>query len=69
MDGNARLGRPPGDPESTDPEALIEQPYTQTEPSGGFLHVTVSPGARPKVFLRFYDELGALLHTVEKVAR
>ncbi len=69
VDGNSRLGRSPGDPGSTDPDALIEQPYTQTEPSGGFLHVTISPGARPTATLRFYDELGALLHTVEKVAR
>ena len=47
VDGNSRLGRSPGDPESTDPEGLIEQPYTRTEPSGGFLHVTISPGERP----------------------
>ena len=69
VDGNSRLGRIPGDPESTDPEALIEQPYTQTEPSGGFLHVTISPGVRPTATFRFHDERGVLLHTVEKVAR
>ena len=69
VDGNSRLGRSPGDPNSTDPEGLIEQPYTQTEPSGGFLHVTISPGARPTATWRFHDERGVLLHTVEKVAR
>ena len=69
VDGNSRLGRSPGDPESTDPEGLIEQPYTQTEPSGGFLHVTISPGERPTATMRFHDERGVLLHTVEKVAR
>ena len=60
VDGNSRLGRNPGDPLSTDPDALIEQPYTSTEPSGGFLHVTVSPGVRPTVTFRFYDERGVL---------
>ena len=69
VDGNFRLGGSPGDPESTDPDALIEQPYTQTEASGGFLHVTISPGERPTATMRLYDERGVLLHTVEKVAR
>ncbi len=69
VDGNSRLGRNPGDPGSTDPDALIEQPYTSTEPSGGFLHVTVSPGVRPTATFRFYDERGVLLHAVEKIPR
>ena len=69
VDGNSRLGRSPGDPGSTDPDALIEQPYTQTEASGGFLHVTITPGERPTATMRFHDERGVLLHTVEKVAR
>ena len=69
VDGNSRIGRSPGDPESTDPDALIVQPYTQTEASGGFLHVTVSPGVQPTATFRFYDERGVLLHTVEKIPR
>ncbi len=69
MDGNSRLGRGPRDPGSTDPDGLILQPYTQTEPSGGFLHVTVSPGERPTATMRFHDERGVLLHTVAKRAR
>ena len=69
VDGNSRLGRSPGDPESTDPEGLIEQPYTQAEASGGFLHVTITPGERPTATMRFHDERGVLLHTVVKVAR
>jgi alkaline phosphatase/alkaline phosphatase D len=69
VDANSRLGRSPGDPESSDPEALIEQPYTQTEPSGGFLHVTVSPGVPPTATFRFHDERGELLYTAEKAAR
>jgi len=69
VDGNARLGRLPGDPNSTDPDALIDQPYTQSEAAGGFLHVTITPGERPTATIRFHDEYGVLLHTVEKVAR
>ena len=69
VDGNSRLGRLPGDPNSTDPDGLIDQPYTQSEPSGGFLHVTITPGDRPTATMRFHDERGVLLHTVEKVAR
>ena len=69
VDGNSRLGRLPGDPNSTDPDALIDQPYTQSEPSGGFLHVTITLGERPTAMVRFHDERGVLLHTVEKVAR
>jgi len=69
VDGNSRLGRSPGDPNSTDPNALIDQPYTQSEASGGFLHVTITPGERPTATMRFFDERGVLLHSVEKVAR
>jgi len=72
VDGNARLGRKPGDPMSTDPEALISQPYTQEEKSGGFLKVTVSPikGEQPATLrFDFYDESGALLYQAEKAAR
>ena len=39
---NSRKGRKPGDPESTDPEALISSPFLQyDEVGGGFLYVTV----------------------------
>ena len=69
VDANSRLGRRPGDPESTDPEAMIEQPYAQSERSGGFLHITISPGVQPIATFLFHDERGVLLHTVEKVAR
>jgi alkaline phosphatase/alkaline phosphatase D len=69
VDANSRLGRRPGDPESNDPEAMIEQPYTQTERSGGFLRVTISPGVPPTATFRFHDEWGELLHAVEKAAR
>ena len=69
VDANARLGRKPGDPKSTDPEALIAQLYTQKEPSGGFLAVTVEPGSegqKPSIRFSFYDENGTLLYECKK---
>jgi alkaline phosphatase/alkaline phosphatase D len=68
VDANSRLGRPPGDPDSTDPEALIEQPYTYDEPTGGFLRVTVKPEPEPSALFSFFDENGTLLYEVEKLA-
>jgi alkaline phosphatase/alkaline phosphatase D len=71
VDANARLGRRPGDPQSTDPEGRIVQPYAQEEQSGGFLLVTVRPpsGEVPAVAeFAFFDEQGALLYRVEKLA-
>jgi alkaline phosphatase/alkaline phosphatase D len=72
VDGNARLGRKPGDEMSTDPDALISQPYTQEEKSGGFLKVTASPasGEQPATLrFEFFDENGALLYRTEKAAQ
>jgi len=72
VDGNARLGRKPGDPMSTDPDASISQPYTQQEESGGFLKVTASPanGAQPATLrFDFHDENGAHLYGTERVAQ
>ncbi len=72
VDGNARLGREPGDPMSTDPDGTISQPYTQDEASGGFLKVTVSParGELPAALrFDFYDENGAHLYGTEKAAQ
>lgn len=62
---------PPGDPESTDPEGRIVQPYLQEEQSCGFLEVTTRPasGEVPAVAeFAFFDEQGTLLHSVEKLA-
>ncbi len=64
-DANSRLGRKPGDPKSTDPEALIRQPYTQAKASGGFLSVVCEPGpggAKATIRFEFYDERGELLY-------
>lgn len=57
VDANSRLGRKPGDPNSTDPDAEIQQIYTNTEPSGGFLLVRTKPG---EIEFVFYDEKGTL---------
>jgi len=42
-EANAREGRTPSDPDSTDPDGLIVQPYLQTKRSGGFVKVAVHP--------------------------
>ena len=72
VDANARLGRKPGDPKSTDPDAQIKQPYYQTPASGGFLEIEVTPGASnspARLTFRFRDEGGKLLHQHVKTAR
>ncbi len=69
VDANSRLGVKPGSPRGTDPEALIKQPYTSQEPSGGFLNVVIEPGAQGKTAtarFNFYDEQGVLLHSVTR---
>lgn len=71
VDQNARLGRNPGDPQSTDPEGRIRQPYTQKEASGGFLKVSVKPGnveATSAIIFTFYDEYGKDLYSITKEA-
>ena len=67
-DANSRIGRLPGDDRSTDPEALIEQPYFQRPASGGFLSVNCLPaeaGAEARIVFEFYDENGELLYSHE----
>ncbi|MCA9187676.1 MAG: sulfatase-like hydrolase/transferase [Pirellulaceae bacterium] len=64
VDANARLGRNPGDPASTDPAAEIKQPYTQAEPSGGFLWIELQPNqsGKPVLVFRHHDEHGTVLY-------
>lgn len=65
VDANSRLGRKPGDPKSTDPDAKIQQAYTQDEPSGGFLYVQSTPsggGRGASLSFVFYDEQGKVLY-------
>ena len=68
IDANSRVGRPPGDPGSNDPNALIMQFYTYDEPTGGFLHITVRPGTPATAAFRFFDEQGELLYEDVKSA-
>jgi alkaline phosphatase/alkaline phosphatase D len=63
-DENSIVGIKPGDPKSTDPDALVKQPYQYSEPTGGFLSVTACPDSSLK--LQFYDDRGNLLHEVVK---
>jgi len=67
-DANSRLGRKPGDKNSTDPEALIKQPYVQKSAAGGFLSVVVKPSegvASSTVRFEFYKENGEKLYTYQ----
>jgi alkaline phosphatase D len=69
VDNNARHGRKPGDPKSTEPGAEIEQIYTYEEPTGGFLMLTVAPtedGRSAFADFSFYDEKGKKLYGTMK---
>jgi alkaline phosphatase D len=71
IDANARLGRKPGDPKSTDPDGSIQQPYCQEQASGGFLLIDAAPALdmnQATLTFRFFDERGRLLHEHRKVA-
>lgn len=62
---NSRMGRPPGDPGSTDPQSLVQQLYTDKSPSGGFLRVMLQPGSGPNnATLEFihHDDRGESLY-------
>ncbi|MDB4630322.1 alkaline phosphatase family protein [Akkermansiaceae bacterium] len=61
-DENSRLGREPGDQKSTDPNALIKQPFISPKPSGGFLVLT----AGKQLIIEFRDDSGKELYRVEK---
>lgn len=63
VDANAILGSFPGDPNTTDPEGKIQQPFHSPEASGGFLIISVAPdGSSARAEFRFYDENGKLLY-------
>lgn len=64
-DENAIAGEKPGGKHTTDPAGLIRQPFLYPEPTGGFLHVTVSgENDAPQLRLRFYDDEGASAYEV-----
>lgn len=74
VDANSRPGRKAGDPASTDPEGLIEQPYLQDPPSGGFLLIESTPADQDgpaALSFHFHDERGRILyeHTKREAAR
>ena len=76
VDANSRAGRLAGDPNSTDPDGLIQQPYVQgkkEEATGGFLQVRVkrSQEKNPVAICSFFDEKGNLLyeHKIEGTAK
>lgn len=63
---NSRMGRPPGDPGSTDPQSLVNQLYTDKTPSGGFLRVALQPGSGPadsQLEFIHHDDRGDVLYT------
>ncbi len=64
VDANSRLGRKPGDPRSTDPDAEIKQFYTQKVASGGFLRVAINRQGVGQ--FEFYDENGDRLYRTIK---
>jgi len=72
VDANAFVGLFPGDPNSSDPEGKVKQPYHYEEPTGGFLKITLKPGSgnrRASLEFTFYDKKGAKLYSHTKVAR
>lgn len=67
-EANARKGRPPGDPDSTDPDGLIVQPYLQPNQSGGFLKVAVHPKTDDRsavIEFDFLDKRSTVLYHTE----
>jgi alkaline phosphatase D len=60
---NARVGRKPGEQNSTDPRGLIKQPYIQEKPTGAFLKVSiVEKQGQPEVSIEFIEETGEKLY-------
>ncbi len=61
-DENSRVGVAPGDAKGTDPDRIIQQPYTYPEPTGGFLDVV----AGENLTVSFCDDTGQVLYSVTK---
>ena len=72
---NARTGRVPGDPESTDPLNEVKVHYMQAEPEsvdGGFLLIDVQPaasGQSPSIRFQHHNQAGKRLHTFSSPIR
>lgn len=73
VDNNSRAGRLPGDPKSTDPDALIKQHYiqgTNESASGGFLQLSLKlTDKKPELIFHFFDEQGVSLYQVNKTTK
>lgn len=72
VDHNARKGREPGDPKSTDPDGIITQPFIQMEPTGGFVKVDINPGKegrKPFINFTILDENGDELYAINYEAK
>jgi alkaline phosphatase D len=67
-DENAIAGERPGGKNTTDPEGLIKQPFLYSEPSGGFLYVTVGQdvGQPARLRIQFRNDLGEMLYETVK---
>ncbi len=66
---NARRGRAPGDPDSTDPHAKVIQLYTDANPTGGYLLVEATPaeqGQPARLRFSIQDEWGKELYSNTK---
>jgi alkaline phosphatase/alkaline phosphatase D len=69
---NSRLGRAPGDPDSTDPQSKVRQFYTDQPASGGFLRVALQPGTTAegaKLEFAQHDDTGKVLYQHVSPAR
>ncbi len=67
-DANSREGVKPGTRNSSDPDGLITQAYTDAEATGGFLKIDVAPGDPPTCTFTLYDENGAQLYRTVRQA-
>ncbi|MEQ1859239.1 MAG: alkaline phosphatase D family protein [Chthoniobacteraceae bacterium] len=69
-DENSRVGIAPGSKKGTDPEALIKQPYTYPEPTGGFVFTRVTPDGKggSTLTIEHRDDTGKVMNTVVKTA-
>lgn len=69
VDGNARLGVAPGDPEGTDPDSTIDQRFLSPEVSGGFLRIALTEsGGEVELIAELRDEQSTVLYTLTRSA-
>lgn len=67
VDANARIGVSPGDPNGTDPDGLIEQPFTSPRPTGGFLWLRVDKEGKEAVLrAELRDGSGEIQYAIER---